>query len=65
MTNTRTAELLAEFPATSYQEWRKAAEETLDGAPFEKKLITRTAEGIDLQPIYTADDASKAGTVET
>lgn len=48
--------LLAGFPATGYAEWRSAAEEALGGAPFEKRLVTRLAEGIDLQPIYRADD---------
>ena len=45
-----------EFPIPTYAEWRKEAEATLDGAPFEKKLVTRTFEGIDVQPIYRADD---------
>jgi methylmalonyl-CoA mutase len=58
-------DLLAEFPPTPHAEWRKAAEESLDGATIEKKLVTRTPEGIDLQPIYTADDLAKAGGVES
>ena len=49
------APLLADFPAPSYADWRKAAEESLDGASFDKKLVTRTPEGIDLQPIYTRE----------
>lgn len=36
--------------------WRKVAEADLKGAPFEKKLITRTAEGIAIQPLYTRAD---------
>ena len=52
-------ELLSEFLIPTYQEWRKAAEDTLKGVPFEKKLITKTYEGIDLQPIYNADDRDK------
>lgn len=44
--------LFDEFEPVGYDAWRKAAEETLDGAPFEKKLITKTYENIDLQPIY-------------
>ncbi|MCS7008873.1 MAG: acyl-CoA mutase large subunit family protein, partial [Chthoniobacterales bacterium] len=47
---------LDEFPPVSYEEWRSEAIESLKGAPFEKKLITRTHEGIDLQPIYNASD---------
>jgi methylmalonyl-CoA mutase len=33
----------------------------LKGAPFEKKLVTRTHEGIDIQPLYTGDDWPSAG----
>ncbi|MFQ3661387.1 MAG: methylmalonyl-CoA mutase family protein [Chloroflexaceae bacterium] len=51
--------LFDEFPPTSAEEWRAAAEKTLKGAPFEKRLLTRTYEGITLQPIYAiADTAS-------
>ncbi len=46
----------SEFPPVSYDEWRKAAEKALKGAPFEKRLITRTYEGISLQPIYRQED---------
>lgn len=46
------------FPFPTYEEWKAAAESALEGAPFEKKMITKTYEGIDLQPIYTKDDVS-------
>ncbi len=49
--------LLAEFPRPSYEEWRREAEASLNGAPFEKKLVTATYEGISLQPIYRMEDA--------
>ena len=45
--------LFAEFAPADEKAWRAAAEESLEGAPFEKKLITKTAEGIDLQPLYS------------
>ncbi len=44
------------FPPATYEEWRAAAEKTLKGAPFEKRLITKTYEQISLQPIYNAED---------
>jgi len=47
---------LDEFPPATSEEWRKAAEESLKGAPFDKKLITQTPEGIRLQPIYRKED---------
>ena len=47
---------LDEFPPATYEEWRKDAEASLKGAPFDKKLITATPEGIKLQPIYRKED---------
>lgn len=32
--------------------WMKLTEKVLNGAPFEKKVVTQTPEGIALQPIY-------------
>ncbi len=43
---------------TAYADWKKIVEKELQGVPFEKKLITRTADGIDYQPLYTALDAA-------
>ncbi|MEX2186667.1 MAG: methylmalonyl-CoA mutase family protein [Pirellulales bacterium] len=45
-----------DFPPVGYDAWRKLAEEGLQGAPFEKKLVTHTYEGFDVQPIYTRAD---------
>lgn len=48
--------------------WRQQVERDLKGAPFEKRLVTRTPEGIALQPLYTRadlpadwDDAAQPG----
>ncbi|AOS44863.1 Methylmalonyl-CoA mutase [Lacunisphaera limnophila] len=60
MKNTTTTPLFAEFPPPAPTDWRRLAEESLEGAPFDKKLVTRTPEGIDLQPIYTRADAGYA-----
>ncbi len=49
-------DLKKDFPGTSFDEWKRAAEKDLKGVPFDKKLITKTYEGIDLAPIYTKDD---------
>jgi methylmalonyl-CoA mutase len=40
------------FPRPSYEAWRQAAEKALKGRSFEEKLMTKTYEGIVLQPIY-------------
>lgn len=53
--------LFSEFPPPEVGAWRRAAEESLEGAPFEKKLITKLPEGIDLQPIYTRETAEELG----
>lgn len=45
-----------EFEPPSYEEWRDAAVKSLKGAPFEKKVISKTYEEIDLQPIYWQKD---------
>ncbi|MEM9185087.1 MAG: methylmalonyl-CoA mutase family protein [Planctomycetota bacterium] len=42
-----------DFPPVDYDQWRQLAEASLNGAPFEKKLVSRTYEGIELQPLYT------------
>lgn len=48
--------LFEAFPYPTYEAWRKAAEASLKGAPFEKKMLTQTYEGITLQPLYRQED---------
>ena len=47
-----------EFEPTSYEVWKAAAIESLKGGIFEKKLFTKTPEGIVLSPIYTEAEAA-------
>ncbi len=54
------APLLSEFPPSSPDDWRRAAEALLKGAPFEKRLLTKTVEGITTQPIYGPSDAAES-----
>ena len=49
-------ELTLDFPPVGYDEWKAGVVAELKGAPFDKKLVTRTPEGIDVQPLYTAAD---------
>ncbi|MFT3782662.1 MAG: methylmalonyl-CoA mutase family protein [Nibricoccus sp.] len=42
----------------AYTQWRTAVEAELQGAPFDKKLVTRTFEGVALQPVYTRADVA-------
>jgi methylmalonyl-CoA mutase len=50
--------LLAEFPDTTYEQWREQVEKDLKGADFQKRLVTRTIEGLTVQPLYTARDVT-------
>jgi methylmalonyl-CoA mutase len=45
-----------DFPEHRFDDWRDLAEKGLKGAPYDKVLLTQTAEGITLKPIYTQDD---------
>ncbi|MEV6912267.1 methylmalonyl-CoA mutase family protein [Amycolatopsis sp. NPDC051071] len=57
--------LAAEFPEVSREQWRElvagvlrksgAIDEAFEGLP-ESKLVTRTYDGLEIQPLYTADD---------
>jgi methylmalonyl-CoA mutase len=40
----------------AFAQWKKAVEAELKGASFDKKLVTRTFEGLPLQPLYTRAD---------
>ena len=53
--------LAEDFPAVTREQWREVVERDLKGAPFEKKLVSHTYEGIDIQPVYTAEDWPNAG----
>ena len=56
MTDT-TAELpfASEFPAATREAWLKVVEGVLKGAPFDKRLIGATYDGIKIQPVYPRD----------
>lgn len=52
--------LASEFPAATRDEWLKLVESVLKGAPFEKKLVSKTYDGISIQPLYErAKDAKR------
>jgi len=50
-----------EFTPPTYAEWKEEAIASLKGAPFDKKLLTKTYEGITLEPLYTAEHAAAFG----
>lgn len=53
--------LAADFPATSVEAWKESLEKVLNGAPFEKKMVIKTYDGIDIQPLYTKADWAAEG----
>jgi methylmalonyl-CoA mutase len=53
--------LTDDFSPVSSDDWKARAEADLAGESFEKKLITNTYEGIDIQPVYTRHDQPGEG----
>jgi len=47
--------LAAEFPTASREQWRKLVDGVLKGAPFEKRLVARTYDGLAIEPLYARD----------
>lgn len=45
----------AEFPAATRDQWLKLVDGVLKGAPFDKRLIARTYDGLAIQPLYPRD----------
>lgn len=67
MTDPLTPDLkLAEFfDRPDSAKWRELADQVLNGAPFEKKLVTRTLEGIAQQPIYDREEVAGRDDADT
>jgi Methylmalonyl-CoA mutase, N-terminal domain/subunit len=49
------------FTLPTYEEWVAEVEKALKGAPFDKRMYTKTYEGVTLRPIYTPQDWPSAG----
>ena len=41
-----------EFPAATREQWLKLVDGVLKGAPFDKRLVARTYDGLTIQPLY-------------
>ena len=48
--------LFEDFPPVSTEEWMAKITADLKGAPFDKKLVWKTKEGLDVQPFYREED---------
>ncbi len=53
--------LFSEFPPVSKSAWEEKIKEDLKGADYEKKLIWKSFEGINIKPYYRYDDLSELG----
>ncbi len=51
---------LNDFPTPSAEAWRSAVDRVLKGADFEKKLVSRSADGIRIEPLYGAAAGARA-----
>ena len=49
----------AEFPAASREQWLALVSSVLKGAPFEKRLVSKTYDGISIAPLYERDDGAR------
>lgn len=50
----------AEFPTPTREQWLALVDQVLAGAPFDRKLVSRTADGLRIEPLYTAEDLPAA-----
>jgi len=51
--------LFAEFPPVTTAEWEEVIKKDLKGADYEKSLVWKTLEGINVRPYYRAEDLNE------
>jgi methylmalonyl-CoA mutase len=49
-----------EFPPASREQWLTLVSSVLKGAPFEKRLVSKTYDGIAIAPLYGRDGGARA-----
>lgn len=49
--------LAAGFDAASRDQWMGLVEKVLGGSDFDRKLVSRTADGLSVLPLYTSEDS--------
>lgn len=57
--------LFDQFPPVTTEQWKAKVEADLKGVPFEKKLVWRTNEGFNVQPMYRAEDIADLKTTDS
>ena len=65
MAGTEALAFAAEFPSGTREQWLKLVDGVLKGAPFDKRLVARTYDGLAIEPLYprAADAHPIAGRV--
>ena len=51
--------LAADFPRPRREEWLKLVNGVLKGAPFEKRLVSKTYDGLTIEPLYAPEAGSR------
>ena len=59
MPDTEHIAFAAEFPAASRDQWLRLVDGVLKGAPFDKRLVARTYDGLPIQPLYPRDASAQ------
>lgn len=57
--------LFDQFPPVSTQEWKDKVVADLKGADFDKKLVWRTSEGFNVNPMYREEDIENLKTLNS
>jgi len=52
--------LAADFPPASREQWLELVARLLKGAPFDRKLVARTYDGLTIQPLYAGSVPGQA-----
>lgn len=61
----KTEKLFDQFPGVTTEEWKAKVVADLKGADFDKKLVWRTNEGFNVQPMYRAEDIADFKTTDS
>src|ERR1043165_2352963 len=59
MTDAEELAFATEFPAATREQWLTLVEAVLKGAPFDKRLVAKTYDGLAIQPLYARDAGAK------
>ena len=54
--------LAADFPRPTEEDWLRLVDKAIKGGDFERRLVSRTADGLRIEPLYTRTDAVPAAT---